>query len=256
MSKSRNDGPPPPGYVCNRCSQPGHWIFACPTNADPDYEKRKVRQPLGIPPQYGGPFLGLIACTTPLVRQIPGRLVDQTRENLRRVVQGAPALERVYAAGPARAVFFHDIGRLVYSNRLGKWKTQGWADEARRVAAWLKSQGWEPGSRIAIMSKGKIQQLGTPDEVYNNPANVFVAGFIGSPPMNLLPAVTDGDTARGEGYVVPLAGSLGFWALSGHRRLRGLSRGLCRSHRSRQAPGREMRVLAGGWPWRWRPAAD
>ena len=40
--------------------------------------------------------------------------------------------------------------------------------------------------RIAIMSKGKIQQLGTPDEVYNNPANVFVAGFIGSPPMNLI----------------------------------------------------------------------
>ncbi|MFN4140710.1 ABC transporter ATP-binding protein [Aestuariivirga sp.] len=40
--------------------------------------------------------------------------------------------------------------------------------------------------RIAIMSKGQIQQLGTPDEVYNNPANVFVAGFIGSPPMNLI----------------------------------------------------------------------
>jgi multiple sugar transport system ATP-binding protein len=40
--------------------------------------------------------------------------------------------------------------------------------------------------RIAIMSKGKIQQLGTPDEVYSNPANIFVAGFIGSNPMNLL----------------------------------------------------------------------
>ena len=40
--------------------------------------------------------------------------------------------------------------------------------------------------RIAIMDKGQIQQLGTPDEVYNNPANVFVAGFIGSPPMNLI----------------------------------------------------------------------
>ena len=40
--------------------------------------------------------------------------------------------------------------------------------------------------RIAIMNKGKIQQLGTPDEVYNNPANIFVAGFIGSPPMNLI----------------------------------------------------------------------
>ncbi len=40
--------------------------------------------------------------------------------------------------------------------------------------------------RVAIMDRGRIQQLGTPDEVYNDPANVFVAGFIGSPPMNLI----------------------------------------------------------------------
>ena len=40
--------------------------------------------------------------------------------------------------------------------------------------------------RIAIMNEGKIQQLGTPDDVYNDPANIFVAGFIGSPPMNLI----------------------------------------------------------------------
>ena len=40
--------------------------------------------------------------------------------------------------------------------------------------------------RVAIMDKGRIQQLGTPDEVYNDPANVFVAGFIGSTPMNLI----------------------------------------------------------------------
>jgi multiple sugar transport system ATP-binding protein len=40
--------------------------------------------------------------------------------------------------------------------------------------------------RIAVMNKGKIQQLGTPDEVYNDPANLFVAGFIGSSPMNLI----------------------------------------------------------------------
>ncbi len=40
--------------------------------------------------------------------------------------------------------------------------------------------------RIAIMNNGKIQQLATPDEVYNNPNHVFVAGFIGSPPMNLI----------------------------------------------------------------------
>ena len=48
--------------------------------------------------------------------------------------------------------------------------------------------------RIAVMNKGKIQQLGTPDDVYNNPNHLFVAGFIGSPPMNLIPgALENGD---------------------------------------------------------------
>ncbi len=42
------------------------------------------------------------------------------------------------------------------------------------------------GHRIAVFSEGRLQQLGTPQEVYDHPANVFVAGFIGSPPMNLL----------------------------------------------------------------------
>ena len=40
--------------------------------------------------------------------------------------------------------------------------------------------------RIAVMDKGKIRQLGTPDEVYNDPNHIFVASFIGSPPMNLI----------------------------------------------------------------------
>ncbi|MEM6760059.1 MAG: sn-glycerol-3-phosphate ABC transporter ATP-binding protein UgpC [Pseudomonadota bacterium] len=40
--------------------------------------------------------------------------------------------------------------------------------------------------RVAVMKTGVIQQLGTPDEIYNDPANLFVAGFIGSPAMNLI----------------------------------------------------------------------
>jgi len=43
------------------------------------------------------------------------------------------------------------------------------------------------GDRIVIMNKGRIQQIGKPMEVYETPANLFVAGFIGSPPMNLIP---------------------------------------------------------------------
>jgi multiple sugar transport system ATP-binding protein len=60
--------------------------------------------------------------------------------------------------------------------------------------------------RIAIMSKGKIQQLGTPDEVYNNPANVFVAGFIGSPPMNLINGTMEKGVFTGADTAVPKAG--------------------------------------------------
>jgi len=40
--------------------------------------------------------------------------------------------------------------------------------------------------RIAILDKGRLQQLGSPNEVYTRPKNTFVAGFIGSPPMNLV----------------------------------------------------------------------
>ena len=41
------------------------------------------------------------------------------------------------------------------------------------------------GDRIAIMDKGALQQIGTPDEIYQKPHNTFVAGFVGTPPMNM-----------------------------------------------------------------------
>ncbi|MCT7377091.1 ABC transporter ATP-binding protein [Chelativorans salis] len=44
--------------------------------------------------------------------------------------------------------------------------------------------------RIAILNEGRIEQVGTPMELYNRPANLFVAGFIGSPKMNFIPAAT------------------------------------------------------------------
>jgi multiple sugar transport system ATP-binding protein len=40
--------------------------------------------------------------------------------------------------------------------------------------------------RVVVMSKARIQQVGTPEQIYNEPANLFVAGFVGSPSMNLL----------------------------------------------------------------------
>ncbi len=49
------------------------------------------------------------------------------------------------------------------------------------------------GDRVAVLKKGLLQQLATPRDLYENPANLFVAGFIGSPPMNFLPATVTGN---------------------------------------------------------------
>src|SRR6186713_594986 len=54
------------------------------------------------------------------------------------------------------------------------------------------------GGRICIMDKGKVVQIGAPLEVYRRPANLFVAGFLGNPPMNLLETtIVDGRLALG-----------------------------------------------------------
>jgi multiple sugar transport system ATP-binding protein len=59
------------------------------------------------------------------------------------------------------------------------------------------------GDRIAVMNKGNIVQLGNPLEVYDNPANTFVGGFIGNPPMNFLEAEV---VPNGSGAIAKLSG--------------------------------------------------
>ncbi len=58
--------------------------------------------------------------------------------------------------------------------------------------------------RVAIMSGGVIQQLGPPREVYNNPANLFVAGFMGSPPMNFIEGEIRDRRFRSHGVDLPV----------------------------------------------------
>jgi multiple sugar transport system ATP-binding protein len=60
-------------------------------------------------------------------------------------------------------------------------------------------------TRIAVMCDGRIDQIGTPEEIYNRPATLYVADFIGSPPMNLLHATLDAHGLRLDGAATPLA---------------------------------------------------
>ena len=73
------------------------------------------------------------------------------------------------------------------------------------------------GDRIAIMNAGILQQVGTPGDIYDHPANLFVAGFIGSPTMNFVPVTVQDSTATASGFHVKLPkavragkGTLGF----------------------------------------------
>jgi multiple sugar transport system ATP-binding protein len=54
------------------------------------------------------------------------------------------------------------------------------------------------GQRLAVMRDGKIQQVGTPLEIYAKPANLFVAQFVGTPPMNRIPGSLGADLASVE----------------------------------------------------------
>jgi multiple sugar transport system ATP-binding protein len=60
------------------------------------------------------------------------------------------------------------------------------------------------GERVAVLRDGVLQQVDTPQHLYNRPANLFVAAFIGSPPMNLVEARVDGETVSFAGYVIPV----------------------------------------------------
>jgi multiple sugar transport system ATP-binding protein len=73
------------------------------------------------------------------------------------------------------------------------------------------------GDRIAIMNLGILQQVGTPDDIYDHPANLFVAGFIGSPTMNFVAVTVQNGTAKASGFELTLPkpvasekGTLGF----------------------------------------------
>ncbi|WP_423394046.1 ABC transporter ATP-binding protein [Burkholderia sp. LMG 21824] len=66
------------------------------------------------------------------------------------------------------------------------------------------------GDRIAVMKDGLVQQLGSPEEIYDTPANLYVAGFIGSPNMNFLPVTLE---ERGGQWLGQLTSSVGTYTI-------------------------------------------
>jgi multiple sugar transport system ATP-binding protein len=64
------------------------------------------------------------------------------------------------------------------------------------------------GDRIAVLKDGVLQQVASPSDIYDHPANMYVAGFIGSPKMNFIPVTIEGTTARAAGFQLELPRAL------------------------------------------------
>jgi multiple sugar transport system ATP-binding protein len=134
------------------------------------------------PDQLSGGQRQRVALARAIVREPDAFLMDEPLSNL-------DALLRVQTRG--------ELTRL--HQRLGTTTIYVTHDQVEAMTM---------GHRIAVMQHGVIQQLAVPEEVYSRPTNVFVATFIGSPPMNLIP----GSVARhnggwgfsGEGFFVDL----------------------------------------------------
>lgn len=80
------------------------------------------------------------------------------------------------------------------------------------------------GERIVVMNQGIIQQIAAPRELYRNPANMFVAGFIGSPPMNFMDAILEGNKLwiEGESFDIPVERLSSYKAYDGKEVVLGL----------------------------------
>lgn len=67
-----------------------------------------------------------------------------------------------------------------------------------------QTEAMSMATRIVVMKDGRIQQVGTPEEIYYKPANVFVAGFVGSPQMNFLNGKVESDVIKIDRFEIPI----------------------------------------------------
>ncbi len=100
------------------------------------------------------------------------------------------------------------------------------------------------GDRVAVLNRGRLEQIGTPDEIYDRPATRFVATFVGGPPMNVCDGTWVDATLRGRGFVVPApAGAVAVGVRPEHLHLAGPGEA---GDRAGSATGREDAFRIGG----------
>jgi len=118
------------------------------------------------------------------------RLLDRKPRELSGGERQRVALARALVREPQVFLFDEPLSNLDAKLRASaREELQRFQDEIRTTAIYVTHDQIEAmalGDRVAIMDRGRVRQIGTPTEVYDDPADTFVATFLGSPPMNLL----------------------------------------------------------------------
>ncbi|HUH29835.1 MAG TPA: ABC transporter ATP-binding protein [Rhodanobacter sp.] len=118
----------------------------------------------------------------PLLQRKPARLSGGEKQKV--------ALARALVRDPALFIFDEPLSSLDAQVRtMARSELRLLHDRTGVTTVYVTHDQIEAlgmGDRIAIMQRGRVRQLGTPQELYDSPADTFVAGFLGSPPMNLL----------------------------------------------------------------------
>jgi multiple sugar transport system ATP-binding protein len=99
------------------------------------------------------------------------------------------------------------------------------------------------GDRIAVMDRGVVRQVGTPKDLYDRPNDLFVAAFLGTPPMNLAEATVEDGAVRFAGYRLPLDPSVDDGAVTGRQVIFGVRPEHLRPARAGDDPSRVISVL-------------
>ena len=136
----------------------------------------------------------------PLLQRKPGQLSGGQRQRV--------AMGRALARDPKLFLFDEPLSNLDAKLRVElRAEIKLLHQRTRTTTVYVTHDQIEAmtlGDRIAVMKDGRVLQLGTPDDIYSRPATRFVAEFIGSPAMNMIPAVRSGDGAAANGVALEL----------------------------------------------------
>jgi multiple sugar transport system ATP-binding protein len=189
--------------------------------------------------------------------------IEKRVANVARMLQIEPLLERKpseLSGGQRQRVAIgravvRDAGVFLFDEPLSNLDAQLRSDlrvEIKRLHQRLRStmiyvthdqiEALTLADRIVVMKDRIIQQQGTPDEIYNSPANTFVARFVGSPAMNFLNGVVDGGDAIVDGETVHIASALSAPLADGRKVIVGVRPEDLAVHADEAAPGLAVEV--------------